>query len=457
MAIIKTTISGKSTGTLTPPNIKTPYIVNGVATKDTIDFSTSTADNDIFGKAGNDIITGGTGNDLISGGLGADTLTGGKESDTLLGYAPVNSKVPTEVTTSLTDGNDSLNAGAGDDNLDGGAGNDALTGGIGSDWFSIFSGTDSVSDLGNGSDILLVGAGATVNATLFAAWTSNTQSEISGIANLSSNGFTVNVSAATGSKGFNITNKGVATTFTGSANADNLTGGAGNDTLNGGAGNDSLNGGAGRDKLSGGTGNDTYIIDTTTDTITEASTAGSGTDTVKSSVSYNLGANLENLTLTGTTKINGTGNTLANILTGNTNDNSLNGGTGNDKLIGGAGNDNLTGGNGADIFVFNVAANALTNKDTITDFVHGTDKLQFSLAVLNKLGTLGAFTNTDQRFYSSPTGLAHDATDRLIYNTKTGDLAYDADGNGSIKPIVIETLGLSSHPALSANDISIIA
>ncbi|WP_230401119.1 calcium-binding protein [Microcystis aeruginosa] len=94
-----------------------------------------------------------------------------------------------------------------------------------------------------------------------------------------------------------------------------------------------LNGGAGIDTLIGGLGNDTYQIDTTTDTITE--NANQGTDTVQSSVTYTLGNNLENLTLTGTTNINGTGNAANNILTGNSGNNILNGSDGNDTLIGG--------------------------------------------------------------------------------------------------------------------------
>ena len=392
MAITKTTINGKASGTLTPPNIRTPYIVNGVATADIINFSTSVADNDIFGKAGNDIITGGAGSDFISGGLGADSLIGGAGSDTLLGYAPVNSKVAAEVTASLTDGIDTLNGGLGDDNLDGGASNDLLTGGAGIDWFSISAGIDSISDLGNGADILLVGPGATVNATLFAAWTANSQSEIGGTANLSSNGFAVNVATTTGDKGFNITNTGTGTTFTGSAYADNLSGGAGNDSLSGGAGNDKLSGNTGNDLLNGGLGND-----------------------------------------------------------------SLSGGLGNDILKGGAGNDNLAGGTGTDTFVYSVAANALTNKDIITDFVSGTDKLQFSVAALTKLGVVGAFSGTDVRFHSSNTGVAHDANDRLIYNKTSGVLSYDADGTGATAPIAIETLGVATHPALLATDISIIA
>ncbi|TDI15043.1 calcium-binding protein, partial [Acinetobacter baumannii] len=86
-------------------------------------------------------------------------------------------------------------------------------------------------------------------------------------------------------------------------------------TLTGGAGDDYLNGGGGADKLLGGTGNDSYVIDNTGDIVTE--NTGEGIDTVLSSITYTLGNNLENLTLTGSTAINGTGNALNNVIVGN--------------------------------------------------------------------------------------------------------------------------------------------
>ena len=93
----------------------------------------------------------------------------------------------------------------------------------------------------------------------------------------------------------------------------------------------------GADTLRGGGGNDTYVVDNAGDVVTE--NAGEGTDLVQSSLTYTLGANVENLTLTGAAAINATGNTLDNILTGNTANNVLTGGAGNDTMRGGAGND----------------------------------------------------------------------------------------------------------------------
>ena len=116
-----------------------------------------------------------------------------------------------------------------------------------------------------------------------------------------------------------------------------LTGNSANNSLSGGAGNDTIDGGAGNDTMVGGAGNDTYVVNVATDVVTEA--ANEGTDTIQSAVTLTLGNNVENLTLTGTTAINGTGNTLNNVLTGNGAANTLAGAAGNDTYVGGAGND----------------------------------------------------------------------------------------------------------------------
>jgi Ca2+-binding RTX toxin-like protein len=127
---------------------------------------------------------------------------------------------------------------------------------------------------------------------------------------------------------------------------DALYGGAGLDDLVGGLGGDLLDGGTGADAMAGGVGSDTYIVDDIGDVTTEL--GGEGSDRVRASVTYTLGANLENLTLEGAGDIDGTGNGLANVLDGNGGANSLAGGGGNDLIKGGAGDDILNGGTGVD-------------------------------------------------------------------------------------------------------------
>ena len=159
---------------------------------------------------------------------------------------------------------------------------------------------------------------------------------------------------------------------------ENAIGGSGNDTLIGNSAANTLNGGAGADALIGGLGSDIYITDGR-DTITEAQNAG--IDRVQSSATHTLGAHLENLTLTGSGAINGTGNTLNNVITGNGGNNILNGGAGADTLIGGLGNDRLLGGSAADSFIFrsvSESSTGATSADVITDFVRGTDKINLS-------------------------------------------------------------------------------
>jgi Ca2+-binding RTX toxin-like protein len=156
-------------------------------------------------------------------------------------------------------------------------------------------------------------------------------------------------------------------TLNGTSGADTLTGGFGNDILNGlggndsltgNAGNDALDGGTGNDTLKGGTGDDTYTVDSATDAITE--NLNEGADSVQSSVSTVLAANVENILLTGTKAINGTGNALDNVLAGNAAINTLTGGAGNDRLDGKAGADKLIGGAGDDVYVVDVTADAIT-------------------------------------------------------------------------------------------------
>jgi Ca2+-binding RTX toxin-like protein len=176
----------------------------------------------------------------------------------------------------------------------------------------------------------------------------------------------------------------------------NGTGNGLNNSITGNGANNTLSGLTGADSMAGGLGNDIYIVDNVGDVVTEDINAG--TDSVHSSVTYTLGANLENLTLTGSAAINGTGNALNNVLTGNSAANILNSGDGSDTLIGGAGADTLTGSTGADTFRFALADSRLAAFDRITDFAIGTDILDGPTAVtaanLRELGSVSALTAT---------------------------------------------------------------
>jgi Ca2+-binding RTX toxin-like protein len=151
-----------------------------------------------------------------------------------------------------------------------------------------------------------------------------------------------------------------------------LTGNSGANTLAGLDGNDRLDGGTGNDTMVGGLGNDTYVVQAAGDVVTES--AGEGSDTIESSISIAaLAANVENLTLTGSSALNGTGNALNNVIIGNSGANTLTGGDGDDILSGGAGNDTLVGELGADTFNFAPAFGL----DTISDFQAGAGLADF--------------------------------------------------------------------------------
>ena len=194
-----------------------------------------------------------------------------------------------------------------------------------------------------------------------------------------------------------------------------------------------------------------------------------GTDEVRASVSYRLGDLLEILSLTGADDINGTGNALANLITGNTGANvlagggnndtlngaagndTLNGGSGNDVLTGGDGSDSLTGGAGLDTFRFTSLPGA-SNADRIADFDGGDDRIKLENAVFGKLTVAGALDAAN--FRANLTGTALDANDHVLYDTDSGQLFYDADGNGAGARQLVATL--SGMPVLTAADIWVV-
>jgi Ca2+-binding RTX toxin-like protein len=135
--------------------------------------------------------------------------------------------------------------------------------------------------------------------------------------------------------------------FMGNGGTDELHGAGGMDRLDGGNGNDLLDGGPETDLLIGGAGNDRYIVDSPRESLLEPVSNG-GIDTIESSVSWTLGDQFENLTLTGDGPLDGTGNAANNSLTGNAAANRLSAGAGTDLIMADAGDDWLAGGAGRD-------------------------------------------------------------------------------------------------------------
>ncbi|MFJ4453928.1 cadherin-like domain-containing protein [Pseudomonas sp. NPDC089392] len=246
---------------------------------------------------------------------GADVINGNPTDDTLFGLG----------------GNDQLFGNFGNDTLDGGTGNDRMEGGQGNDTYVVDAAGDVVVEAAAAGDDLVR---ASINYTLG----SNVERlNLTGSGNLDGVGNALD-NTLTGNSGNNRLDGAAGNdVLNGGAGNDVLLGGAGNDRLNGDDGNDILDGGAGNDTLAGGAGDDIFIVDQAGDTVSEGLAAG--TDTVRSSLNYTLGANLENLELTGSGNLDGTGNSLDNLLTGNSGNNRLDGGAGNDVLAGRRGND----------------------------------------------------------------------------------------------------------------------
>ncbi len=416
-------------------------------------------DDQLFGGVGDDQLAGGADNDLLNGGLGADTMIGGDGNDIYVvdnasdvtlegspagGVDTVQSPLTRNLTANLENltltgaaaitgygnvlnnvitGNGAANAlygFDGADTLSGGAGADTMFGGNGDDTYVI----------DNAGDIFIETSPSGGVDTVQTSVTRNLTANIENLA-------LIGVGAITGYG--NVLN-------------NTITGNAANNSLYGFDGADTLDGGVGADTMYGGAGDDSYIVNDAGDLFIEASPSG-GSDTVFTTITRNLTANIENLTLTGGASITGYGNILNNTVTGNAAHNSLYGFDGADTLSGAGGDDILFGGNGADIldgaagndtliggadadtFVFSTGPGA-GNVDAIVGFSVADDTIRLDASAFPALNAGAPLEAAAFRIGAA----AADADDRILYDSATGQLFYDADGNGAGAQVLFATM-----------------
>ena len=349
-------------------------------------------------------LEGGGGNDTLIGGnamFATDHLSGGDGDDLIVGLLF-----------------DVLSGGAGSDTMSGAA-EGTMTGGAGADHFGLDSNV-TITDFATASDKLTLDGEIFANAGNSGNFAVNDARFHSGAGVTTAHDSTDRViydtatgdlyydrDGAGGDEAAFIGNLNGAPTLAatdievvnGSApsGGSTINGTTGNDNLVGTAGNDTINALAGEDRADGGVGNDS--------------------------------------------------------ISGATGHDTLLGGTGDDTLVGGGWSDNLTGGAGADSFVY---AEAGTNQvDQVTDFVSGTDEVLFENAYFTALGANASWAAGDVRFHAAAGAVAgHDADDRIVYNTSTGNLYYDADGSGAGAAQVVATF--TGAPGIAASDITVI-
>ncbi|HEY9217767.1 MAG TPA: putative Ig domain-containing protein [Phenylobacterium sp.] len=396
----------------------------------------------LTGTAGADTLQGMAGNDSLDGGAGADQLIGGDGSDVyrvdnagdvvtekynsgLGGLDRIESTIdwslaPSADVENLTLlGTANLNAignnkgnlivgNAGDNRIDGGAGSDTMEGGAGNDTYVVAQSSDVVREAsGGGVDTVLSAISRTLEA------------------------FVENLTL-TGTSAINGTGNGLDNWLLGNAAANKLTGAAGNDTLDGAGANDTL---------VGGLGDDLYLVGAG-DVVTESS--GQGLDTVQSAVTHTLNSNVEQLFLTGGAAVNGTGNSVDNLLIGNSAANRLDGTAGADTLNGGGGMDTLVGGSGADRFAFTDPAQSRgAESDLIIDFkVSDGDLVDVSAVDANVL------VGGDQAFawVSAFSGVAGQVVASYNASANVTTLMFDTDGDGAGDDMAIRLTGNISSP-----------
>jgi serralysin len=384
-----------------------------------------------IGGSGIDIILGNAAGNVLTGNGGADELYGLGGNDQLFGG----------------DGADYLSAGDGNDTLTGGAGVDILIGLTGDDIYVLEGADILIEYAGQGYDRLIVTSSYTLGAGI--------EIERVEFADLSGTGaFTLSgndgANALLGNVGSNILfGNGGNDDLYGFGGNDDLYGGLGNDYLSGGDGadylsasdgNDTLYGGAGIDIILGGFGDDIFYAEGL-DLIVEY--AGQGYDTINVDESYNLaaGSEIERLSTTnnaGTAHFELIGNELVNLVIAN---------NGNNRIDGGAGADTLYGLGGYDAFDFSTALGA-SNVDSIADFSSADDVIYLDRRIFSGMTT--GYLNASAFLSGAGATAATTAAQRIIYNSTTGDIYYDADGAGGAAAVKFATIG-AGNPAFNTD------
>ena len=408
-------------------------------------FTGTNADNKLTGGSGVDTLNGGAGNDVLDGGLGADKLTGGTGNDTYIvdnlgdiiteTGSDSDDLVKASISYTLSNGLEHLTLLGSALNGTGNSAANTITGNDGANILDGLGGADTLIG-GKGADTYIVDdLGDVIDES---------------VSNAAGGG----IDLVKSSVSFDLSTKANIENVTLTGLGDiNATGNALNNILTGNDGANRLDGGLGNDTLVGGKGGDTYVVDSLTDVVAESITnaLGGGIDTIESSLTWSLAAlvNVDNLTLTGSANLNGTGNVLDNIITGNDGNNLLDGAAGNDTLIGGLGNDMLTGGLGNDTLKGG-AGNDIYIVDSLGDTVNEEANTDSDDEIKTSVAIAAAVTGVEHYTYSGAAAWIFTGTN--ADNKLTGGSGVDTLNGGAGNDVLDGGLGADKLAGGTGND-----